>query len=79
LSPLAFIRRRRAFARLMLPVLLLAVLGGLSGCGSERIIPGNGTDGGGSSSPTPSGTYTISVSASAAGLTHSVNVTLVVQ
>jgi hypothetical protein len=78
-SPLAFRRRRRAFIRLMLPALLLATLSGLCGCGSARIIPGNGTGGGGSSSPTPSGTYSISISASAAGLTHSINVTLIVQ
>ena len=79
-TPLAFLRRRRSLARLVLPILLLATFGGLCGCGSTRIIPGNGgSGGGGSSSQIPSGTYTITVSASAAGLTHSVNVTLVVQ
>jgi hypothetical protein len=77
-TPLAFRRRRRAFIRLMLPILLLATITSLCGCGSERIIPGNGTGGGGSS-PTPSGTYTLTVSASAAGLTHSVNMRLIVQ
>jgi hypothetical protein len=77
-SPLAFVRRRRLLARFMLSTLFLATLSGLCGCGSARTIPGNGTGGGGSS-PTPSGTYTLTVSASAAGLTHSVNVTLIVQ
>jgi hypothetical protein len=79
-TPLAFLRRRRSLARLVLSILLLATFGGLCGCGSTRVIPGSGdTGGGGSSAQTPSGTYTITVSASAAGLTHSVNVTLVVQ
>jgi hypothetical protein len=77
-TPLAFLRRRRIFIRLMLPLLFLATFSGLCGCGSSRTIPGDGTGGGGSSS-TPSGTYTLTVSAFAAGLTHSVNVTLIVQ
>ena len=77
-APLAFLRRRRAALRMILPLLLLATLSVLCGCGSSRTIPGDGT-GGGSSSPTPSGTYTLTITASSAGLTHSVNVTLVVQ
>jgi hypothetical protein len=83
-SPLAFLRRRRLLIRLLvprmiLPLLILATLSSLCGCGSARTIPGNGTGGGGSSSPTPAGTYTLTVSASSAGLTHSVNLTLIVQ
>ena len=77
--PLAFLRRRRRLTRFMLPILLFATFTGLCGCGSARIIPGNDTGGGGSSSATPPGTYSLTVSASAAGLTHSVNLTLVVQ
>ena len=50
----------------------------LTGCGADRIIPNsqvitNPTN------PTPKGTYTLTVSGSSAGLTHSVEVTLVVQ
>lgn len=78
-TPLVFLRRRRALARIILPILLLAALTSLCGCGSSRTIPGSGGGGGSSSTPTPTGTYTLTVSASAAGLTHSVNLTLIVQ
>jgi hypothetical protein len=58
----------------------LVALTCLAGCGSAREIPGSGGGGGGaSSSKTPPGTYNLTVNASAAGLTHSVNLTLVVQ
>jgi hypothetical protein len=78
--PLAIGVRRRSTMRWLLPVLIAAVLVGLSGCGSGRTIPISGSgSGSGPSNPTPSGTYTITVSASAAGLTHSVNLTLKVQ
>jgi hypothetical protein len=63
---------------LLLAIVSLAALTCIAGCGSARVIPGGG-GGGGSSSPTPAGTYNLTVSASAAGLTHSVNLTLVVQ
>lgn len=54
---------------------------GLLGCGSGRLIPGNGGTGGGGggTTPTPSGSYSIAVSATSAGLTKTVNVALVVQ
>lgn len=81
--PLACFARKRRLAPLLLPLIAFAALTCLAGCGSAREIPGSGGGGngggGGSSSPTPSGTYNLSVSASAAGLTHSVNLTLVVQ
>ena len=77
--PLAVFVSRRRFPGLFLSVLILAALTCLSGCGSSRLIPGSGDGGGGSSTPTPPGTYTLTVSASAAGLTHSVNLTLIVQ
>ena len=79
--PLACLARKRRRAQLLLPLVALAVLTCLAGCGAAREIPGSGSGGGGggSSSPTPSGTYNFTVGASAAGLTRSVNLTLVVQ
>jgi hypothetical protein len=76
--PLAFARRRRMVMRL-LPLVLLAAILSLSGCGSSRTIPGGPGGPGQGGSSTPSGTYTLAVSASAAGLTHSVNLTLIVK
>jgi hypothetical protein len=78
--PLACLARKRRLTRLLLPVVTLAALACLAGCGSSRLIPGSGGgSGGGSSSKTPSGTYNLTVNASAAGLTRSVNLALVVQ
>lgn len=78
LLPLALLSagRRRA-ARRVLPLALLAVLGALDGCGTGRAIPTPTS--GGTPAPTADGTYTITVSATSAGLTHSVNLTLIVQ
>jgi hypothetical protein len=76
LLPVAFFNRRR-YPRLIRLVVFICVLGALNGCGASRAIPTTGTTGGGT--PTPAGTYTLTVSASSAGLTHSVNLTLVVQ
>jgi hypothetical protein len=81
LLPVAFFRRCRypRLARLLVLICALGcTLGVLSSCGSARVIPDTGTTGGGGT-PTPTGTSTLTVSASAAGLTHSVNLTLVVQ
>ncbi len=77
LLPIVFFQRRRSprIARLLV---LLCALGLLSSCGATRAIPGAGTGGGGGT-PTPPGTYTLTVTASAAGLSHSVNLTLIVQ
>ena len=61
---------------------MLAMLGfALMGCGAGRLIPDSGGTGGGggSTTPTPSGSYSIAVSATSAGLTKTVNVTLIVQ
>jgi hypothetical protein len=79
--PLACLARKRRLTRLLLPLVTLAALACVAGCGSSRLIPGSGSGGGGGSgsSSTPPGTYNLTVSASAAGLTHSVNLTLVVQ
>lgn len=65
-----WIRRRRAVA--MLGLLLLV------GCGTGRTVPASG-GGGTTTTPTPSGTYNLTVSAAAAGVTHAVPLTLVVQ
>jgi hypothetical protein len=76
--PLACAARKRRLKPLLLAIVSLAALTCATGCGSSRTIPGLGS-GGNLSSPTPSGTYTLTVSASAAGLTRSVNLTLIVQ
>lgn len=78
LLPLALFKRRRSYTGLTLGLILLCTLGLLNGCGASRVIPTGGT-GGGTGTPTPAGTYTLTVSATAAGLTHSVNLTAVVQ
>ena len=77
LLPLALASRRRRFRQFALVLLFACTLGALSGCGTNRVIPGSG--GTGLTTPTPPGTYTLTVVASSAGLNHSVNVTLVVQ
>jgi hypothetical protein len=77
LLPVVFFQRRRypRFTRLLV---MLCALGALSSCGASRAIPTTGTTGGGGT-PTPPGISTITISASAAGLTHSVSLTLTVQ
>jgi hypothetical protein len=70
--------RRRRLAAAMLACFLLAA----SGCGAGRLIPASGGPGSGSGSTnsvTPVGTYNIVVSGSSAGLTRTLNLTLVVQ
>ena len=60
--------------------LFFAGLIGVAGCGADRLIPPTGA--GASSSGgvvTPSGSYSVAVSATSAGLTRTVNLTLVVQ
>jgi Abnormal spindle-like microcephaly-assoc'd, ASPM-SPD-2-Hydin len=61
-------------------LIVLCCLVGAAGCGSGRLIPGEG--GSGPTSPTlgtPVGTYAITVSAASAGLTRTVNLVLIVQ
>ncbi len=77
--PLACAAKRRRFTPLLLAILSIATLTTLAGCGSSRVIPGNGVGGGGSSTPTQPGTYNLTVTASAAGLSRTVNLTLIVQ
>ena len=77
-------RRRRRLATLLCALVAVTTLG-LAGCGAGRTIPsdgsGSGSGGGGSGSTTvtPTGSYAITVSATSAGLTRSVQLTLVVQ
>jgi Abnormal spindle-like microcephaly-assoc'd, ASPM-SPD-2-Hydin len=76
---LAFRRRR---LRRVACLILFCCLAGASGCGSGRLIPGAGGGGSGPTQPTvgtPPGTYAITVSAASAGLTQTVNLTLIVQ
>lgn len=70
------VRRGRLAAAALLCMLMVA-----QGCGSGRLIPSNGGPGSssGSGAVTPTGSYNITVTASSAGLTRTVNLTLVVQ
>ncbi len=80
-------RRRRAWSRMPLALLLCCVLMmAFNGCGSGKTSAATGTGsgtgtgtGGGSTIVTPSGTYTVIASATAAGVTHTVPLTLVVR
>ena len=74
LVPIACAWQRRRRAR----VALLALLLGMSGCGTSRTVPAT-TTATPASAVTPSGTYTLVVAGSSAGLVRSVNLTLVVQ
>lgn len=83
--------RRRNLRALAIVVIASALAVGASGCGADRVSAvggtgsGTGTGSGGTSTGgsttvvTPPGTYTITASATAAGVTHSVPLTLTVQ
>ena len=78
---LAGYRFQRRFAGVGLLVCLLGILFAVQGCGAGRSIPSASGTGGSSGAPgsvTPAGTYAIVVSASSAGLTRTMNLTLVV-
>jgi Abnormal spindle-like microcephaly-assoc'd, ASPM-SPD-2-Hydin len=77
LLPIAFFQRRR-YPRFARSLIMICALGVLSSCGDSRAIPTTGTTGGGGT-PTPPGTSTLTISATAAGLTHSINLTAIVQ
>ena len=81
LLPLSLLALRRHRLPRLVAVAFLCVLIGASGCGAGRDIPLVGGPGSGSSAgpPTPAGTYTVVASASSAGLTRTVNFTLIVQ
>ena len=77
--------RRRAWRGLLAAVLTATLLAVSGGCGSGRHSAeagdgtSSGTGTGGSTLTTPSGTYTITASATAAGVTHTVPLTLIVK
>lgn len=72
--------RRRVPRSMALAFIAIIVLAGAQGCGSGRKMVDDGSSGGsGGSGTTPSGSYTITVSATAAGVTHTVPLTLKVQ
>ena len=68
-------RRRWRLGQIMILCCVLLI----AGCGASRIIPLATPGGGTTTNPTPSGTYTIAISGSSAGLTRSVDLTLIVQ
>ncbi len=82
-----FARRRGRHGALLGVLCCFALMLALSGCGSGKTSAEEGTGtgtgstgtGGGTTIITPSGTYNITASATAAGVTHTVPLTLVVQ
>ena len=74
------LRMSRRPTRLLACILSFGVLA-VSGCTIGRAIPeaSSATGTTGSLTPTPSGSYSIAVSAASAGVTRTVNVTLIVQ
>jgi hypothetical protein len=81
LVPVVVVVRRRGRGRWMMGVGVLCLLVAVGGCGAGRVIPGSGLQGSspGGGASTASGTYTVVASASYAGVTQSLNLTLVVQ
>jgi hypothetical protein len=78
--PLSLLFWRRTRLPRLTSIALLCLLIVTSGCGSGRVIPPPGTPGQTpGSTTTPAGTYTIVVSATSAGLTRTLNLTLIVQ
>lgn len=75
-----WLMRRRGLRGIALALIAIVVLADAQGCGSGKAMVGDGSSGGsGGSGTTPSGNYTITVSATAAGVTHTVPLTLKVQ
>jgi hypothetical protein len=81
LLPLSFLGLRRHRLPRLAAGALLCMLLAASGCGAGREIPlVSGPGSGPTSGPaTPAGTYTVVASAGSAGLTRTVNLTLIVQ
>jgi hypothetical protein len=81
LLPLSLLALRRHRLPRLAAGALLCVLIAASGCGAGREIPLVSGPGSGAAAgpPTPAGTYTVVASASSAGLTRTVNLTLIVQ
>nr|WP_280138046.1 choice-of-anchor D domain-containing protein [Terriglobus roseus] len=76
-----YVRRRTVPGHTAFAAISLAVLAGVQGCGSNRAVPiaGNGSGTGAGTTVTPSGSYSLTVSATAAGVTHTVPLTLIVK
>jgi hypothetical protein len=70
-------RFRKPLLSLVSLALILFISASLIACGAGRLIPNDGTTA--PTYPTPPGTYNLTVSAAAAGLTHTVGLTLIVQ
>jgi len=80
LLPLGLLGLRRRRALRMGAVALLCCVLPIGGCSVTRTVPESSSiSGGTNATPTPSGSYNIVVSGSSAGLTRSVNLTLIVQ
>jgi hypothetical protein len=80
LAPLGMLGWRRGRWAGLLGVCVVGGLLGLGGCGAGRLIPAASVTATGQGGPgTQTGTSTLTVSATSAGLTRSVNLTLVVQ
>jgi hypothetical protein len=81
LLPLSLMALRRHRLPRLAAAALICVLIAASGCGAGREIPLVSSPGSGAPAgpPTPAGTYTVVSSASSAGLTRTVNLTLIVQ
>jgi Abnormal spindle-like microcephaly-assoc'd, ASPM-SPD-2-Hydin len=81
LSPLGLLALRRARRSGVASLAVLCLLLAASGCGAGREIPlSSGSNPGTPSGPvTTAGTYTVVAAATSAGLTRSVNLTLIVQ
>jgi MYXO-CTERM domain-containing protein len=72
------LRRRRPF---LLILFLALLMGGISSCTSSGIVGGSGGNsggGGGGGSSTPAGTYSIPITVTSNNISHTVNLTLIV-
>jgi hypothetical protein len=79
-APLLWLRRRRRnIAGLMVAVLLSLAAVGVMGCSAGRALPPGATTTNPDPTPTPNGTYTLTVTGTASGVSHAVQLTLIVQ
>jgi hypothetical protein len=75
--PLGLLGLRRRRLRRLCGIAVVCGALAMAGCGASRLIPETSA-GGGTGSPTPGGTYNLTVAGTSAGLTRSVELTLVV-
>lgn len=76
--PIGLLGMSRRYTRRLGALATLFCLVAVAGCSTSRLIP-QSSGGSGTTTPTPSGTYNLVVTGTSAGLTRSVNLTLVVQ